>query len=66
MQRFAASNRFRQECQAIRAAAERGVIRNSDVDTQKMRDRSERPLHLAQPEAKNQPQYQAGLIAKSE
>jgi hypothetical protein len=30
------------------------VIRNFDADTEKMRDRSERPLDLAQSQAKNQ------------
>ena len=37
------------------------MIRNSDVDAEKMRDRSKRSLDLAQPEAKNQPQRQSGL-----
>ena len=37
------------------------MIRNSDVDAEKLCDRSERSLDLTQSKAKNQPQCQTGL-----
>jgi hypothetical protein len=61
MQRFTAFNRFRQKCQAIPTTAECRVIRNSDVNVEKLSDRSRRSLDLAQSRSKNEARCQTGL-----
>ena len=47
MQRLVALDSFRQDRQAAASATEGRMIRNSDLDTEQMRDRSQRPLGLA-------------------
>src|SRR5882757_8483268 len=41
------------------------MIRNSDLDAEKLYDRSERSLNLAQSKVQNQPQCQPGLDRQS-